>query len=170
VDFGAHSFSLLNSGVLVLESMEGATYRFDVAPGAGGFYYGFEYTAAFPTLRIVAVDWWDYAYQATPYRSYSQLSVPLGYRWEGKGKKSGFFLGGAPTATFLYGFEEKTVTGLGFLVDLGFQTNMTEGTAFHFVFQNGWSPWVFREDFGLLESDGFTSSLRFGISWRRIEG
>lgn len=86
--------------------------------------------------------------------------MPFGYRWAGEGKTTAFYLGGGPSVQFLNGF--------GITSELGFETNMTEGTQFHFTFQFGYSPGVFGEDSGYV-GYGFSSAFRLGITWRRIK-
>ena len=167
VDFGSYGYSTLENDSFVSEIMQGATYRFDAVPNDVGFYYGFEYTMAYPIYRYVKTDKWDFNVTGTPYRSYMEFTAPLGYRWAGEGKKSGFYLGAGVAFHLLYGYNEPVIGGLGVASELGWQTNRTEGTGFHFGLRSGWSPLVFREGNGVINANGFTSSIRLGISWRR---
>lgn len=167
LDFGSYAYSTLENETFVSEIMQGATYRFDTVPDDVGFYYGFEYTMAYPTYRYIKTDIWDFNVTSTPYRSFMQLTAPVGYRWAGEGKKSGFYLGAGLAFHLLYGYDEPVLGGLGIASELGWQTNRTEDTGFHFGLRSGWTPLVFREGSGVLSANGFTSSLRLGISWRR---
>ena len=167
LDFGSYTYSRSLNGVFVSEVMEGANYRFTYYPNITGFYTGVDYTMAYPISRI-AMDGWSYSMGSTPYRSYLQLMVPFGYRWAGKGNNTGFYLGGGPSGVILYGTDAVTQGALGLTLDLGIETNKTEGSAFHFGWQSGWNPLVFESRSGRVDGSAWTSSIRFGISWRRI--
>lgn len=167
VDFGGYGFSLVASNVTIHEAMAGATYRYAYYPNDIGFYYGADVSVAFPTYST--------AYYGTSviggnsmYSNALYLMMPFGYRWAGMGKTSGFYLGGGPSVQFIYGYDIEGIIGVGITSEFGFETNMTEGSQFHFAFQFGYSPGVFGSSRGYV-GYGFSSALRFGISWRRIK-
>lgn len=168
LNFGSYMYSRVVGDNYVSELMEGASYRFTYYPQVTGFYVGIDYTMAYPSSSIV-MDGWSYSMEATPYRSYLQLMVPIGYRWPGNGKSVGFYMGGGPTGVILYGTNAVTQGAVGLTLDFGIETNRTEGTAFHFGWQSGWSPLVFVSGSGMVDGSAWTSSLRFGMSWRRTK-
>ena len=168
LDFGSYTYSRSIGDIYVTEVMEGASYRFTYYPKETGFYTGVDYTMAYPIARI-SMDGWTYSMKSTPYRSYLQLMVPFGYRWPGKDKSVGFYMGGGPSGAILYGQDATTQGAIGLTFDFGFETNRTEGSAFHFGWQSGWNPLVFVSGSGMVDGSAWTSSIRFGISWRRIK-
>lgn len=159
VDFGGYGFSLVDSPIIIHEAMAGATYRYAYYPKDIGFYYGADVTVVFPTYKVVHNSGFATG-GGSLYSNALFLMMPFGYRWAGEGKTTAFYLGGGPSVQFLNGF--------GITSELGFETNMTEGTQFHFTFQFGYSPGVFGEDSGYV-GYGFSSAFRLGITWRRIK-
>ncbi len=97
------------------------------------------------------------------------LSVPFGKRWAGEGKKSGFFLGGGPEIDALFG--EGLMLFAGGFIELGIQTNKTEGIGFHFGYRLGFTPIAFEGGNIEFSFDPMflQTSLQFGMSWRRIK-
>jgi hypothetical protein len=168
VDFGFNSFSLSGSDGLITEAMMGVSYRYISYPDDFGFYLGFDGTMAFPTYTSVYKND-NWVSNNSNYAQALYFMMPLGYRWPGAEKGSGFFLGGGPAMQFFYGLNVDTLFGLGVTSELGYETNMTEGSQFHFAWQFGWSPGVWGFERGYITSTSFNSALRFGISWRRVK-
>lgn len=99
------------------------------------------------------------------------LRVPFGKRWAGAGGKFGFYLGGGPELDLLFG--EGLMYFAGGFVELGIQTNKTEGVGFHFGYQLGYTPLVLEGggglEFSFADPMFFQTSFQFGMSWRRVK-
>lgn len=168
VDFGVAGFNFFESTYRVNVTMATVSYRYIQYPKDFGFYVGFDGTTAFPTIRTIYGND-NFATSRALYAHGLFLMMPLGYRWQGKDKPTAFFIGGGPSMQFLYGFNTGTLFGLGVTSELGYETNMTEGSDFHFIFQFGWSPGMWQDNLGYLGPGGFIAALRFGITWRRVQ-
>jgi hypothetical protein len=133
-----------------------------MSPKGTGFYFGGDLYIGIPVIPSpsVAGEIWP---------MYLSLKVPLGRRWPGERRSMGFYLGGGPEFQVMTDFTSFTEWYVSLFLDLGWQTNKTEGVGFHFGFQLSVCPykWMPYNPFLWFPIPTFATVFHFGVSWRR---